>query len=101
MPDDLGPASEFGGKVKKNRVQPLPHVPSPSERLMLLYTTGEESGISDPDKGEAFAGLLPYEDQYALREAEGAFEKGQVYKEILTDAEIAQQELVEGGEVVA
>src|SRR5215218_9347052 len=100
MPDNIGPASEFGGKVRANRVQPLPHVPDPSERLMLLYTTGDESGISMPDKGEAWGGLLPYEEQYAIRLAEGVFEKGQVYQEFLTDAEIAQQELAAGGEIV-
>lgn len=102
MPDNIGPASEFGGKVQKNRIQPLPHTPDPSERLMLLYTTGDESGISMPDNDEAFSGLLPYEEQYAKRAAEGAFDKGQVYKGFLTDAEIAQQELAgSGGEIVA
>ncbi len=38
---------------------------------MLLYTTGDPSGLSDPDKGEAFAGLLPAKRQRELREQAG------------------------------
>lgn len=88
MPDDLGPASEFGGKVQKNRVQPIPHVPTPSERLMLLYTTGDESGLTNPDpNGDVMDGLLPEEVQRGLRESEGVLAKGQVWEEIKAQAE--------------
>lgn len=59
---------------------------------MLLYTTGEELG-TDPDNGEAFAGLLPLEVQREIREAEGAFVKGEVWEEMKTKAE---QELAGG-----
>jgi hypothetical protein len=72
MADEVGP-SEFGGKPQLNRVQPSTtpagtkgHAPDPSERLMLVYTTGDESGLSDPDGGEAFAGLLPLEEALKL-----------------------------------
>jgi hypothetical protein len=63
--------SEFGGEPMKNRVQPRPHVPTASEELMLAYTTGDPTGVSDPDAGEAFVGLLPFGEQLALRESEG------------------------------
>jgi hypothetical protein len=86
MPDSLGKASEFGGKIMRNRVQPLPHVPTQSERLMLLYTTGDSSGTSMPDNGETFAGLLPYENQLALREAEGVMRKGEEWERMQTEA---------------
>lgn len=33
------------------------HVPTPSEELMLTYTTGDPTGLSDPDDGQAFTGL--------------------------------------------
>lgn len=83
MPDQAGPPSEFGGKVQKNRVQPPPHEPTPSERMMLLYTTGDESGNLDPESnGESFDGLLPYDEQLALRRAEGVMDKGQVWEEM-------------------
>lgn len=90
MPDTLGPASEFGGKVQKNGVQPPPHVPTPSERLMLLYRTGDESGMTNQDAGEAMEGLLPVAEQTAIRKAEGVLEKGQVWDEI---QEKAKQEI--------
>lgn len=80
MPDKLGPPSEFGGKVKRNRIQPSPHVPTVSEKLMLEYTTGDQSGLTDPDGGEVFAGLLPLDVQTELRRAEGVLEKGQVWE---------------------
>lgn len=65
MPDGLRKASEFGGRVtSRNRVQPrmtptgkAGHVPTPSEELMLTYTTGDPTGLSDPDDGQAFTGL--------------------------------------------
>ena len=66
MPGD-GPPSELGGKVMRNRVQPPPHEPTSSERLMLGYTTGDETGATGPDGGVAFAGLLPL-DQVAAPE---------------------------------
>lgn len=69
MPDAL-PPSEFGGKVRLNRTQPSPHEVTPSERLMLTYTTGDETGNSDPDDGEAFSGLLPLDEQAELRQAD-------------------------------
>lgn len=101
MPDALGPASEFGGKVQKNRVQPSPHVPTPSERLMLLYTTGDESGLTNPDpNGDVMQGLLPEEKQRALREAEGVLVKGQDWERIQreADAEIQAIKAETGGE---
>jgi hypothetical protein len=84
MPDNL-PASEFGGKPLKTGVQPSPHQPTSSERLMNLYRTGEEAGpVSQvPDSGEVFAGLLPGDVQTETRKNEGALDKGQVWKEIV------------------
>lgn len=65
----MGP-SEFGGKQQKNRVQPAitpdgleGHTPDPSEEIMLTYTTGDPSGLSDPDGGASWNGLLPYDEQ--------------------------------------
>jgi len=83
MPDKFKP-SEFGGKVRKNRVQPPPHVATSSEKLMLGYTTGDPEPTVDsmPDDGSAFAGLLPADQQRAAREAEGVMEKGQVWEEM-------------------
>jgi hypothetical protein len=81
MPDAFGP-SEFGGKARTNRVQPPPHQPTASEQLMLLYTTGDESGESVPDNGEAMTWLLPYEQQVALRRDAGDLDKGQVWDEM-------------------
>ena len=64
MPDSLGPASEFGGKIQKNRVMPpvtplgaAGHVPTSAERQMLTYTTGGEDSTRDPDDGEAWQGV--------------------------------------------
>lgn len=88
MPDSLGPPSEFGGKVGRNRVQPPPHEPTASEQLMLTYTTGDPSGINPftkkraPDNGESWEGLLPLKEQIALRKAAGDLEKGQVWEEL-------------------
>lgn len=93
MPDALGSASEFGGKVQRNRVQPAPHVPDESERMMLVYTTGDDSGKTDPDNGETFAGLLPEEKVIALREPTGVFKKGQVWDELRVAADQAIAEL--------
>lgn len=92
MPDSLGKASEFGGKVQKNRVQPPPHSPTPSERLMLLYTTGDESGLTDPAKhSEPMEGLLPADVQRAIREGEGVLVKGQEWERIQAEGEIEIQ----------
>lgn len=77
-----GGPSEFGGRVKRNGVQPAPHVPDASEKLMLLYTTGDPSGETLDRDALVMQGLLPLEEQRALREAEGALEKGQVWKEM-------------------
>lgn len=83
MADTAGPPSEFGGKAQKNRVQPPPHEPTASEKMMLLYTTGDDTGTKDPDKnGESFDGLLPYDEQLQLRIAEGVMEKGQIWEEM-------------------
>lgn len=54
---------------------------------MLLYTTGDASGQSNPDKGETFAGLLPADIQRGIREAEGVMTKGQVWEEMQVAAE--------------
>ncbi len=70
MPTVL-PPSEFGGKVNSRRIQPAPHVPTPSEELMLTYTTGDPTGASAPDGGDAFNGLLPLKRQRELREQAG------------------------------
>lgn len=82
MPDALGPSSEFGGKIQKNRVQPSPHVPTASEKLMLLYTTGDVDGTKNPDSGEAFAGLIPAADLLRIRTEEGVMEKGQIWEQM-------------------
>lgn len=64
MPDSLAP-SEFGGKVGPTGVQPLPHEPTASEKLMLTYRTGSEDGIV-PDDGSSFQGLLAVGEQLAI-----------------------------------
>ena len=79
---DKGAPSEFGGKIQDNNVQPAPHVPTANERMMLLYRTGDMDPSKMPDGGEAFAGLVPAAIQRKRREAEGVFEKGQVWKEL-------------------
>jgi hypothetical protein len=53
---------------------------------MLTYTTGDPTGASNPDGGEAFSGLLPYEEQKAIRERAGDLKKGEVWEEMLKDA---------------
>ena len=81
------PPSEFGGSDTSFRhgIQPIPHTPTASEKLRLLYQTGSETGNPEfqDTEGAAFAGLLPYEVQRAIREAEGVFEKGQAWEETL------------------
>lgn len=77
MPDPY-PPSEFGGKTGPNGFQPVPpHVMTASEKLRALYTTGDESGQSSLDDGDAFTGMLPEDEQRAIRAAQGAFEKGE------------------------
>ena len=85
MPDALGGPSEFGGKVQKNRVQPSPHVPTASEKLMLLYTTGDVDGSKNPDAGEAFSGLIPADQLLAIRTAEGVMDKGQIWEQMVQE----------------
>lgn len=67
-------ATEFGGSPQRNRVQPPPHEPTASEQLMLGYTTGDESGESPPDNGEAFDGLLPLGEVVAPEPLEFGYE---------------------------
>lgn len=86
-----GGASEFGGTgVQRNGVFPPPHVPDPSERLSLLYRTGDESGLTDPDDGEVFSGLRSAATQTSVRKAEGVLEKGQEWERLrqLADPEL-------------
>lgn len=96
MPDQ-GPPTEFGGKVlKRHGVQPVPHVPTQSERLSLLYRTGDESGTTDYDPdgdGEAFAGLLPLDKQTESREREGVLKKGRVWEEMQKEGQAEVDEL--------
>lgn len=102
MPDALGKASEFGGKVRRNRTQPPPHVPTPSERLMLMYTTGDESGMLDPDKNnDVWTGFLPEEEQRAIRQAEGALDKGQEWETLVAQGDQDIAELAGEGEILA
>lgn len=102
MPDALGKASEYGGKVQRNRVQPPPHVPTPSERLMLMYTTGDESGLTDPDKnGDVFAGFLPEEEQRAIAQAAGLLDKGQEWEALVQQGSQEISDLAGEGEIIA
>lgn len=92
---DKGKPSEFGGKVTSKigrGIQPSPHVPTPSERLSALYRSGDESGLTPPDNGEVFSGLMGYEKMLAIRTAEGVMEKGQVWEamEVAGDAALDQ-----------
>lgn len=81
--------SEFGGRAQRNRVQPRPHVPTRSEALMLGYTTGDENGLTAPDGGEVFQGLLPKTEQEKLRKETGDLDKGQVWEELKQKAQEA------------
>jgi hypothetical protein len=69
---------------------------------MLLYTTGDDSGLSNPDDGEAFAGMLPYEEQYALRLNEGVLEKGQYWDVLVEEGatEISELAATDGAEQI-
>jgi len=89
-----GSASEFEGTgVQKNGVFPPPHIPTPSERLSLLYRTGDESGSTDPDNGEVWNGLVSEQTQTARRQAEGVLDKGQEWEKLSQEAAPAIQEL--------
>ncbi len=102
MPDALGPASEFGGKVQRNRVQPPPHVPTPSERLMLMYTTGDESGLTDPDPANVvFTGFLPELEQRAAMQAAGLLDKGQEWEALVQQGALDIADLAGEGEILA
>lgn len=81
----MATSSEYGGDP--GLVQPAPHVPNASERLSLIYRTGDPSGQTDPDNGEIFAGLRTEVAQRAAREAEGALTKGQAFEELQAAAE--------------
>lgn len=85
------PPSEFGGKVQgPNGIQPLPHQLTASEKLRLGYRTGQdEDRNARPDGATAFNGLLPEDIQRALREEAGDMEKGQVWAQMLEEAESA------------
>lgn len=92
MPGDS--PSEFGGKVDRRGLQPLPHLPTPSEELSLVYR-GYMLGYDDLTRKEpslAFLGLLPTPLQVAIREQEGAFKKGEAWEEILRQAEASAPE---------
>lgn len=66
-------ASEFAGRpLRRNGTHCHPHTPTASEKLRLLYTTGDETGRANPDDGSAFHGLLP-EVEARRHKGEGAF----------------------------
>lgn len=75
MSDGL-PESEFGGKLQNNGFFPPPHQMSAHEKLRSVYLTGDDTGQSEINDCW-FDGLLPFDEQYARREAEGAFEAGE------------------------
>lgn len=87
MPDALGKPSEFGGKIQRNGVQPSPHIPTASERLSLIYRTGDPDGTKDADGGLTMSGLIPADQLLAIRIAEGVdFEKGQDWQRMQDEA---------------
>jgi hypothetical protein len=78
------PASEFGGRVQRNGVQPPPHTPTASERLGLIYRTGDETGTLPLDnEGVIMSGLNPRKVQEQIRQQAGDLNKGEVWEEIL------------------
>lgn len=89
MATDVNRGSEFGGVP--GLVQPPPHVPTASERLSLIYRSGDPSGSTPADDGEIWGGLRTEAAQRAAREAEGALVKGEVFEElvVLSEAEVA------------
>jgi hypothetical protein len=56
----------------------VPHTPTTSERLSLLYRTGDESGRSAPDNGEAFSGLVKRKAQRLLEHRDLKPDAGQM-----------------------
>jgi len=69
---------------------------------MLMYTTGDESGVLDPDlNGDVFAGFLPEETQRAVREAEGVLAKGQEWETISQEGAQEISDLAGEGEIIA
>lgn len=86
--------SEFGGaETTPHGVQPPPHVPTESERISLLYRTGDESGRTPPDDGSVWMGLRSEATQRAIRESEGVLAKGQVWETMRQEGEQAVGEL--------
>jgi hypothetical protein len=81
------PPSEFGGKTGKHGIQPLPHRLTSSEILRLGYRTGQDTDRNANSGSEAFNGLLPLDIQTALRREAGDLEKGQVWDEMIQEAE--------------
>lgn len=83
---DTGPPSEFGGKTNHLGIQPHPHPPTAEEKLRAVYQTGDElegaDGVYLARDEAAFQGLLPEAEQRAIREAEGVFEKGEIWEEM-------------------
>jgi hypothetical protein len=79
--------SEFGGQVGPHGIQPLPHQLTASEKLRLGYRTGQAIDRSLPAGPEAFNGLLPLDIQTQLRKEAGDLEKGQVWDEMVAEAE--------------
>lgn len=59
----------------------------------MLYRTGDESGLTEPDNGEVFGGLRSEATQTAIRKSEGVLEKGQVWTQMTQEAEAELQEL--------
>jgi hypothetical protein len=84
----MAKASEFGGSGNQpNGVMPPPHVPTASEQLMLTYRTGDPSGLSPVDtEHAAWNGLLPFEEQKAIRQAAGDLDVGQLWQEMIDQA---------------
>lgn len=83
MPEkNMGP-SEFGGRIQANGVQPPPHEPTASEKLMLVYRTGDDTGLLPVDReGAPFEGLLPKKEQEELRKQAGDLNKGEIWQEM-------------------
>ena len=80
--------SEFGGTgVNRAGVFPPPHVPTAAEQLSLIYRTGDPSGQTRPDNGEIFSGLRKEAVVRAEREAQGAFDHGEIAADLLLQAQ--------------
>jgi hypothetical protein len=76
------PASEYGGQVQGNMLQPF-HEPTPSERLRNLYLFGVEDGdalpltIDEELVDTNMNGLLTEAEQYQKNVEAGLYDKGQ------------------------